>query len=47
MVTVSERSANALIPRERLTMQETAVILELVTRQTGLSGGNVKIIPVK
>ena len=26
---------------------ESAVILDLVMRETGLTGGNVKIIPVK
>lgn len=47
LVTVGEHSANVLLRRETLTQRETAVILELVMRQTGLTGGNVKIIPVK
>ena len=48
VVTVSESAANVLVRREApLTQRESAVILELVTRQTGLSGGDVKIIPVK
>ena len=47
LATVSPQAANVLVRAEALTQRETAVILELVTRQTGLSGGNVKIIPVK
>lgn len=47
VVSVGERSANVLVRREALTQRETAVILELVMRETGLTGGNVKIIPVK
>ena len=47
IVTVSENSANVLVRREALTQRETAVILDLVMRETGLTGGNVKIIPVK
>lgn len=48
VVTVSGRSANVLLRRETpLTQQESAVVLELVMRETGLAGGSVKIIPVK
>ena len=48
LVTVSDHSANVLLRRDTpLTQRETAVILELVMRETGLTGGNVKIIPVK
>ena len=47
LVSLSDASANVLIRREGLTSAETAVILELVMRETGLTGGNVKIIPVK
>lgn len=47
LVTVSQSAANVLIRRETVTERETAVILELVMRETGLTGGNVKIIPVK
>lgn len=47
LVTVSDRAANVLVRREALTQRETAVILDLVLRETGLTGGNVKIIPVK
>lgn len=47
VVSVGERSANVLLRREAVTQRESAVILELVMRETGLTGGNVKIIPVK
>lgn len=47
LVSLSDASANVLIRREGMTSAETAVILELVMRETGLTGGNVKIIPVK
>lgn len=47
LVSVGERSANVLLRREAVTSAESAVILELVMRETGLTGGNVKIIPVK
>ena len=47
LVSVSERSASVLLRREAVTSRESAVILELVMRETGLTGGNVKIIPVK
>ena len=47
VVSVGERSCNVLLRRESVTRQESAVILELVMRETGLTGGNVKIIPVK
>lgn len=44
---VSAQSANVLVRREALTQRESAVILDLVMRETGLTAGNVKIIPVK
>ena len=47
LVSVGERSANVLLRRQTVTSRESAVILELVMRETGLTGGNVKIIPVK
>ena len=47
VVSVGERSANVLLRRETVTQRESAVIMELVLRETGLTGGNVKIIPVK
>ena len=39
-------TANILVRSQGLNRQESAVILELVMRQTGISGGNVKIIPI-
>ena len=47
LCSVSDGAANVLIRGEGLTRAETAVILDLVMRETGLTGGNVKIIPVK
>jgi len=46
VATVHTDSANVLVRAEGITRQESAVILELVLRETGLSGGNVKIIPI-
>lgn len=47
LASVSPDSANILVRAEALNASQTAVILDLVMRQTGLTGGNVKIIPVK
>ncbi len=46
VVTVHEDTANVLVRAEALTRQESAVILELVLRQTDVQSGNVKIIPI-
>ncbi|NLG24794.1 MAG: SpoIIIAH-like family protein [Clostridiales bacterium] len=46
VVTVSSDSANVLVGIDQLTQGQSATILELVARETGLSGGNVKIIPI-
>lgn len=46
VATVHEDSVNVLVRAESLSQSETAVILELVLRETGISGGNVKIIPI-
>jgi len=35
-----------MVRSESVSRQEAAIILELVTRETGISGGNVKIIPI-
>ena len=43
----SASAANVLIRGEAPTHAQSAVILDLVMRETGLTGGNVKIIPVK
>ena len=47
LASVSDAAANVLIRGDGPTLAQTAVILDLVMRQTGLTGGNVKIIPVK
>ncbi|MEE1200486.1 MAG: SpoIIIAH-like family protein [Christensenellales bacterium] len=46
VVTVHTDSVNVLIRDTSLNRQQTSVILELVQRETGISGGNVKIIPI-
>ncbi len=46
VVTVQSDSVNVLIKAESLTQQDAAVILDLVMRETGVTGGNVKIIPI-
>ena len=46
VATVHEDSVNVLVRADSLSQSETAVILELVLREAGISGGNVKIIPI-
>ena len=46
VVTVHTDSVNVILRCETITQQETAVILELVMRETGVTSGNVKIIPI-
>lgn len=46
VVTVHSDSVNVLIRAETVTRQESSTILELVCRETGVQGGNVKIIPI-
>ena len=46
VVTVHEDTANVLVRAEALTREESAVILELVLRETDVESGNVKIIPI-
>ena len=46
VVTVHEDSVNVVLYCKSLSREEAAVILELVTRETGVTGGNVKIIPI-
>ena len=46
LVTVHTDSVNVMVRADALTREQTAVILELVMRETGISGGNVKIIPI-
>ena len=47
VVTVHTDSVNVLVHAETISRQEAAVILELVMRETGIPGGNVKIMPIK
>lgn len=46
LVTVHTDSVNVMVKSESVSHEQAAVILELVTRETGISGGNVKIIPI-
>lgn len=46
LVTVHSDSINVVVRQETITQQETAVILELVMRETGIGSGNVKILPI-
>ena len=46
VVTVHAGSVNVLLRAEAVTRQESAAILELVCRETGVQSGNVKIIPI-
>ena len=46
VVTVHEDSVNVVLRAGSLSREEAGVILELVTRETGVTGGNVKIIPI-
>ena len=47
LASVSDQCANVLLRADStLTQRETAIILDLVMRQTGFTGGNVKIIPI-
>ena len=45
--TVHDRSVNVLLAVKSLTREESALIYDLVLRETGISGENVKIIPVQ
>ena len=47
VVTVHTDSVNVMVSAETISQQDASVILELVMRETGISGGNVKIMPVK
>lgn len=46
VATVHEDSANVLVETSALSQEDANAILELVTRETGLLGGNIKIIPL-
>ena len=44
--TVHSDSVNVVVKRESLSLEESAMILELVMRETGQTAGNVKIMTV-
>jgi len=46
IATVHTDSANILVRTQNLTQEDANAILELVARETGLLGGNIKIIPL-
>lgn len=46
LVTVHTGSVNVMVRAESLTQQQCTIIMELVVRETGISSGNVKIIPI-
>ncbi len=46
LVTVHHDSVNVLIRQQSLTQSDAARILELTARETGQTGGNIKIIPI-
>ncbi len=46
LVTVHADSVNVLVRADALTQSDAAKILELTARETGQTGGNIKIIPV-
>lgn len=47
LVSVHQDSANVLVRSPALTQADAALILELTARQTGLTGGAIKVIPVE
>ena len=47
VVSVRPDSATVMISSEMITRQESSVILDIVCRETGLLGGDIKIIPIK
>ena len=47
VVTVHAGSVNVLVRAQSVNRQESAAILELVCRETGVQSGNVKIIPME
>ena len=46
VITVHNDSVNVVLHSPALSREEAGIILELVTRETGVEGGNVKIIPI-
>lgn len=46
IVTIGEDNINVLLSTELITQQENSIILEQICRETGVTSGNVKIIPI-
>lgn len=46
VITVQQDSVNVVVRASSLSQAEVGVILELVMRETGVTGGNVKVIPI-
>ena len=46
VVTVHKASVNVLVRTDSLNRQQSSIILDLVCRETGVSAGDVKIIPI-
>lgn len=46
LVSVHQDSANVLVRTDALSQADAALILELTARQTGLTGGAIKVIPI-
>ena len=46
VVSVRSGSATVMIPSDIITQQQSSIILDLVCRETGFLGGDIKIIPV-
>lgn len=46
LVTVGDASVNVVLRAQQTTRQESAIILDLVLRETGVTAGNVKILTI-
>lgn len=46
IASVDSDAATIVVRAQSVTQQQTAVIVDAVMRETGLSGGNIKIIPI-
>lgn len=46
IVSIDDESANVLVRSDAISSQDTAIILEHIVNETGISPGNVKIIPI-
>lgn len=46
LVTVSDAAVNVILQKDALSRQQTAMILDLILRETGVTAGNVKILSI-